>query len=1019
MKRRKALSLLLILTILLSLVLPATSALADDDTNGGDGDKTKGINISKTASYNENTKDYTITLEAFATGEKITSVVTKEKPTDIILVLDQSGSMKNKFSETTEDAWESYGKQQNSVNYDLRVNQNGTGNLWYKLADGGYVEVSVDRTRETVQDYVVWQNTKNSQCYNSRSDIYVNTKEGFKKVTVKYSFGYPITYTYTYTLNNDTVVTNTSTHMDGNPPYTIYRLEDTYEYTYRYYYKVNGVDTEIGTHSKGADTVFDEEFYKLIPSGTSISKLSALQTVVKNFADQVANKAKGPDGQLGTSDDVNHRIAIVGFASQSDYGYNTELLSISGNNSGSVGVAYDNISAPQDYKDVLQSMDTAAGQNMINSAIAALAAQGATQTDLGMTMAKNILDNNPVSADEERTQVVIVFTDGAPTSFSGFDKTVANNAITTAGDVKNKAKVYTIGIFTGADASSAGREPNGNLDDNSSQLTAACNWFMQRVSSGNGVPDSGYYLSSGDLSSLNEIFQNLSDNIQTGGSSTTLGSETVVKDIISPYFTLPKDANTNSIRLTTYDCTAKTGDTYTWGNPQDAKTSGVTADVNGNQVSVTGFNFSENWCGLDKGANGNETVRGKKLVISFEVEPKSGFLGGYSVDTNGGAYIYENADAKEPLMEFEKPKVDVTIPDVGVTATDKNVYLLGEVTLAQLKSGAVVKADEGSENGITIDLSKANDPNMPYGLEKWQTEYVDITVAVKDKDGKDVTDKIGSLTEDTTYKIFVTVSPKQGTVASGIGPTVTEKSGNATGNIFVFKPELTFVDSVAYYGDTLPEPLYVDNMSGMAWKHKGTTANEEAMGKAPELGISYASDSNNFLGDKINTKQDIPVKVDVTINGESVINYTTFKHECGMDGCTWTEPTAKGNPAFLVHVKTCTLTIVKAGNVANEPFVFTVNKDDVKYTEVTIVGADSVTIAELPVGTYSITEDTGWSWRYTPSYSNNGQAELTATAPTGTITCTNTKGNDQWLNDYDVISNIYGKPNTPATDGNN
>lgn len=261
-------------------------------------------------------------------------------------------------------------------------------------------------------------------------------------------------------------------------------------------------------------------------------------------------------------------------------------------------------------------------------------------------------------------------------------------------------------------------------------------------------------------------------------------------------------------------------------------------------------------------------------------------------------------------------------------------------------------------------------------------------------------------------------------MASGIGPTVTEKSGNATGNIFVFKPELTFVDSVAYYGDTLPEPLYVDNMSGMAWKHKGTTANEEAMGKAPELGISYASDSNNFLGDKINTKQDIPVKVDVAIKvGEesvSVTEHTKFAHKDCNPACGWTTTeNPNGDPAFLIHVKTCTLTITKAGNVANEPFVFTVSKDGAKYTEVTIVGEGSVTIAELPVGTYSITEDTGWSWRYAPSYPNGKEAALSAASHEGTIRCVNTKGNDQWLNDYGVISNIYGKPNTPATDGNN
>ena len=84
----------------------------------------------------------------------------------------------------------------------------------------------------------------------------------------------------------------------------------------------------------------------------------------------------------------------------------------------------------------------------------------------------------------------------------------------------------------------------------------------------------------------------------------------------------------------------------------------------------------------------------------------------------------------------------------------------------------------------------------------------------------------------------------------------------------------------------------------------------------------------------------------------------------------------------------------------------------------TVNGGANVKIVELPVGTYTITEKTDWSWRYTPSYSNNGQAELTATAPNGEITCTNTSITDKWLNDYAVKSNTY-QTGTPTTDGNN
>ena len=59
----------------------------------------------------------------------------------------------------------------------------------------------------------------------------------------------------------------------------------------------------------------------------STSKLSALRTAVTNFADSVSEKAAGEDGIPGTEDDVNHRIAVVGYAYNSSGSYsNTEVF---------------------------------------------------------------------------------------------------------------------------------------------------------------------------------------------------------------------------------------------------------------------------------------------------------------------------------------------------------------------------------------------------------------------------------------------------------------------------------------------------------------------------------------------------------------------------------------------------------------------------------------------------------------------------------------------------------------------
>ena len=656
-------------------------------------------------------------------------------------------------------------------------------------------------------------------------------------------------------------------------------------------------------------------------------------------------------------------------------------------------------------------MDTQNGRDMVNAAITALAANGATRTDLGMDMAQRILSANPVPQDETRNRVVIVFTDGSPTNSNGFERNVANAAINKANAIKDSGvTVYSIGIFSGADASTAGKEPDedyydGFLGSNytDAEMSAACNWFMQKVSSNNGTPRTpSYYLSAGDAASLNSIFQQISNNITTGGSSTTLDSETVVKDIISPYFTLPAGTTEKDIQLDTYACTEKNGDTYTWSGTSSGN-GGATATVSGDQVSVTGFDFSENWCGTETNAQGT-IVRGKKLVISFKVAPKNGFLGGNDVPTNTNAGIYENSSAQTPVITFERPTVNVPIEDVTVTAEDKKVYLKGEVTADQLKDGAEISVGD-----VKLDLSKATDTDKPYGLDPWQTEYVDITVTVKDKDGNVISDKLDNLTDDTTYTVEVTVAPKTvGTSTPAKGDAATAKTGTSEKSINVFKPELTFQDSVAYYGDNAP--VYsTTNKVGEVWKHGETVSTNVTMllDTAPELDISYTTEAGKIVADKINTKQDIPVAVSVNIDRTPVNNYTTFVHQNCTPACGWTAATTPGNPAFLLHVKTCTLNITKQGGAANEPYVFTVKKDGQPYTEVTIVGNTSVTIYELPTGNYTIAENTGWSWRFAPTYSSTGVA-LSVDHDAGTITCTNKLENNYWLNGFSqVVKNIF------------
>lgn len=990
MKKTKILSLLLCLSLFCALIVPGTRAYADNEPDSG-------MKISKTATAN-NDGSYTITLEAFATGSKVITEQKTDIPTDIVLVIDQSGSMKDPIGGYTYTTYRK-GSGWNSRNYHneeyypLRHN-GGSENLWHKLNNNEYIAVSVEQKMV----YTAISGWSNRKYHDNQNSLYCLVSGEYKSVTVKREGHLFSADEYWYTVDGQQILYTTGD--DSIPNFGQYAPLYQSGKKYIYSYTLNGATTVI-EESFGDGSSPDTQFYRRdYSSSAGDTRLNALKNAATTFANAVAAKAAGEDGDINApADNVNHRIAVVGFASGqryngTNYNYNNTEVFV-GSNQYRYGTA-----AQGQYGNAFQNMNTSTGVGNVSASIEALSADGGTLTNLGLEMGNGIFGANPIAEGEKRNRVVIVFSDGVP-GWSGYDSDTANSAITQAGTAKNTygATVYTIGIFPGADATSAGNQ-NGNE-------TEKANWFMQRVSSNTQYPQSpSYYLSAADAGTLNSIFQQISDQIETGGTTSTLTSDAVVKDIISPQFTLPAGTTAANITVETYACTGKNAnDDYTWSN--NNSTMGATASISGDQVNVTGFNFSENYVGTVTEGD-SVTYRGHKLVISFKVQPKAGFLGGNEVYTNTSAGIYENGSAENPLLTFDRPTVNVPIKDVTVTAKDKNVYLKGEVTADQLKDGSEISVGD-----VKLDLSKAADTDKPYGLDSWQTEYVDITVTVKDKDGNVISDKLDNLTDDTTYTVEVTVTPKTTGSTGSAGTPATEKSGKNTpaANINVFKPELTFKDSTAYYGESVPaNNNYSGNKVGSeTWKH-GDTASTDAgvtmLGIKPTLDISYTPDESKLEGGKY-TKQDVPVSATVKIGTENVNEHTTFVHQDCDPACGWTAPANPGAPAFLIHIQTCTLRITKQGGAGDESYVFDVYKDGKKYSEVTVWGNSTEILVELPIGTYTISENQGWSWRY---YANNGSStELTAQNPTGSITCVNTKNNNQWLNGFsEVVRNIFG-----------
>lgn len=941
-------------------------ALAKSASQPTESDELAGLIMNKTATANGD-GTYNIKLEAYTTGT--VSKTEKNKPTDIVLVLDQSGSMAFDIGQVEYKVYTG-NNTQNNRNYEKRYN-GGSANLWHKLSDVSYVPVSVTKQEKTIYNEITngrnyddggWGSSY-TNLWNNRNNLWALVDGEYVKVSVSRSRD-GILNKYTYKLPNGVIIAsggqyNDKPNISGTDDNKLYLagIDDTKTvYTYTYVDSTGAVQT-IGT-STGANTSFTPAFYQRTTTGSGGgSRLNALKTAVTNFTNAVAEKAKGADGVLGTDDDINYRIAVVGFASQNEHGNNTELLSISGRNSGTVGVAYNNITN-QNLKDVLQNMNTSAGQTMVTNAINALAAQGATRTDLGMDMAERILNANPVPADQTRNRVVIVFTDGDPTTSNGFDKTVANSAIEKSTSIKNVgATVYSVGIFSGADATSAGTEPSGSLRDKDSRIPAASNWFMQKLSSNNGTPQSpSYYLSAGDADTLNTIFQKISDQISE--SSIDLGAETVVKDVVTKYFNI-----SSKVTASKYDCLSYNSETgeATWSDTGDELAEDAIT-IDGDTVNVTGFDFKANFVaenGRDESDPKAEGYfHGQKLVIEFTVTPKDGFAGGNNVPTNGTDSGIYNKDG-ELVKPFVVPEVNVPIKS-ELAVADKVIY-------------------EGQSESIDNLYTKVD-------TSSWKYDFVKVTYDVKQ--GENAVSGTVAPAECTGYTVTATFAPQStGAGASGTPAEAATETETATIHVLVPTVNVTAKDVTKYYGE-----MYTpdgSNITGtVTWsdkQHEGVSSTKPA---------PYTDADLEFVFDK--TPFVVP-------NSDTVINFTVK-----ANGTDITDK-VQGDTDYTVFFKTCTLTITKNANELyseNDSFIFNVTgTGNVAYsTQVVITGTGSVTLTGLPVGEYTVAEDTGWSWRYS---SDNSSASVTLSSSNDddSVTIANKLTDNRWLGDETYVIN--------------
>ena len=760
--------------------------------------------------------------------------------------------------------------------------------------------------------------TRNSDAYNNRNNIYIKVGNDYLPVTI------------------ERVQTNSSS---SNPKY---------QYTY-------SVSSDARTYQTGTNAASESlptpsswgAFYKY---PQQITRLNALKSAANSFIDSIETKA---------NEGVDHRIAVV------TYSTNASIIS------GSATAAHAFVDA----------RNNVTGLNTLQSAINNLSSIEYTSADKGLNLAAAIFRNNLPSTSGTRNRVVVFFTDGAPSrgNAGAYQETVANLAVTAAKTLKDPtaqsgcgATIYSIGIFNGANPalplSSASNE-NKFMHLVSSNYPAA----TSMSSSGDGS-NKRYYLSASSAGGLNTIFQAISDNIETGGTSVTLDASSVIKDMIAPYFKLPDAVNASGITVSTSTVDSATGQ---WGPPQSfAGTVSISSDRR--TISVSGFNYKDNYYAVIKETGKPDRYKGKKLMIGIPIEYIEHSCIGGLVPTNldSSAIYSKNSLGNETLVKaLPIPEVPIAV-NYNYKAVDHSVYLLQSL------------------NGSDL-FANTEDYYIP---NKINNAYVGIVYTVRDEQnnllgtftipkGADhgtwspADPAMINLTGNKTYFISCTVTPNSTSIES---PTI-----GKCAYVYVFKPQITYEDSTIYLGETAN---YGVNFKRAEWIN--SAANAPALsGPEPALSYSYSPAAGAFVTDTY-------VNASVLIGGTDVTQYTTFVHRAA--------PGSAFNPddgEFIVFVKSCSLTVTKAGAAdTTDTFLFTVKNESGLELTVSVKGNGSQTIVGLPVGRYTVAEKSNWSWRYT---ADSPHIELSRTHSSDKVTISNHVTNNKWLAGDSWAANLF------------
>lgn len=312
------------------------------------------------------------------------------------------------------------------------------------------------------------------------------------------------------------------------------------------------------------------------PMNDGTKRIDALKRAANDFVTTIAKQNQGI-----SDSSKQHQVSIVKF---------------SGDKSAVVGNdTYYKGGYKYNYSQVMKAMspctDAAAFTNTINS----ISPAGATRADYGLQLAQSQTSNR-----KDAKKIVIFFTDGSPTSSSGFESGVASSAVSAAKAMKDKdvnATVYTVGIFSDADPSA---DPSGASNENKFMHAVSSNypeasytqnsgfWGGWNWNLGTRAEGSDFYKSASNADDLDKVFEGISSEIVKGSGYPTNATEGA--EHTSGYITID-DALGAYMQVDGFKAIALNGQTFenptktTAGNV-DTYTFDGTVNMDGKDVSL-------------------------------------------------------------------------------------------------------------------------------------------------------------------------------------------------------------------------------------------------------------------------------------------------------------------------------------------------------------------------------------------------------------------------------------------------